>query len=184
MRRKVLASFVKLSVQEIFPNIQYFRNRDGSICGSSPIGFGNSNTQETNSTQNIDFSSLMDASMDNYAKSFSKSSNAVENTDAKAKYIIDSLDKNKNGTISINELNNFNNSNINTTLNKNINTLENQFKIYDINKDGELDIAEIKNVLGQNRYSSQELGQMAKELNENNSEFQKDKPIIQSSDTI
>jgi hypothetical protein len=48
-----MSSFVELSVQETFPNIQYFRNSDGSICGSSPIGFGPTKTIAL--SENMDF---------------------------------------------------------------------------------------------------------------------------------
>lgn len=175
-------SFVTLSVQEMFDNIQYFRNSDGSICGSSPIGFGNTKTAAP--SQDISFSSLVDIFTDNYAKSFSKSSQPDDTVEAQAKYIVASLDKDKNGTISTNELNNFSNSTLNPNLDKKIINLETQFKIYDINQDGELDINEIKNAIGPKRYSSQELSQMAKDLHDNKLESKDDKPIIQSSDTI
>lgn len=175
-------SFVKLSVQEIFDNIQYFRNSDGSICGSSPIGFGN--TKEAAPAQDISFSSLIDVLMDNYAKSFSKSSQPDNTAEAQAQYIVASLDKDKNGTISVDELNNYNNSTLNPNLDKKISNLETQFKIYDINRDGELDIDEIKHAIGKKNYSTQELGQMAKDLHDNNLVSEDDKPIIQVSDLI
>lgn len=177
-----MSSFVKLSVQEIFPNIQYFRNSDGSICGSSHIGFDS--TQNASPPENTDFSSLMDVFMDNYAKSFSKSSKPDKTIEAQAKFIINSLDTDKNGTISTNELNNSKNSDSNSNLKKQISNLEGQFKIYDINKDGELDITEIKSALGSKRYSLQELGKMAKEFNDNTLVNKDDKPIIMESDII
>lgn len=177
-----MSSFVKLSVQEIFPNIQHFRNSDGSICESSPIGFGN--TKNTNQSTDIDFSSLMDSVMDKYAKSFSSSSKPDETTEAQAKYIINSLDSDKNGAVSSDELNDLRNSKLNSNLEKQISNLEDQFKIYDIDHDGELNLTEIKNVLGSKRYSGQELGQMAKEFHDNNLVSKDNKPIIQVSDII
>lgn len=190
-----MASFVTLSVQETFDNIQYFRNSDGSICGSSPIGFGATKktdssqesdftSQKVNPSEEIAFSSLMDAYIDKYAKSFSKSSEPDETAEAQAQYIIKSLDKDKNGTVSTSELSDFKNSKLNSNLYKQINNLESQFKIYDINQDGELNVAEITKALGQKCYSSQELGQMAKEFNSYNPTDKDNKPIIQASDFI
>lgn len=179
-----MASFVKLSVQEIFDNIQHFRNSDGSICESSLIGFGSEQEQKANSTKATDFGSLIDALMDNYAKSFSKSSKPDETVEAQAKYIINILDTDKNGAISKKELYDFENSNSNSNLEKPISDLEDQFKIYDIDKDGELNLTEIKKALGSKNYSSQELSQMSKEFNDNtliNTDY---KPLIQESDTI
>lgn len=177
-----MASFVKLSVQEIFDNIQYFRNKDGSICGSSPIGFGTA--QNANSSNDMDFSSLMDVFLDKYAKSFSNSSKPDEEVDEQAKYIINLLDKDKNNTVSLMEIKNFKGEDLNSNLDKKINNLEDQFKIYDKDNDGELCLAEIKNALGPKRYSLQELSQMAKEFNDNNLISKDDKPIIQPSDAI
>lgn len=177
-----MASFVKLSVQDTFDNIQYFRNSDGSICGSSPIGFGT--TQNANPSKEVAFSSLMDVFMDKYAKSFSKSSTPDETTEAQAKYIVNSLDTDKNGTISTNELNNFKNSNLNSNLDKQIYNLEDQFQIYDIDQDGELNIAEIKNAIGPKCYSNQELSQMAKEFKDNDVISKDAEPTIQASDFI
>lgn len=190
-----MTSFVRLSVQETFDNIQYFRNSDGSICGSSPIGFGASqktdssqesasDSQKANPADEIAFSSVMDAYINKYAKSFSKSSEPDETAEAQAQYIIKSLDKDKDGTLSRNELNDFKNSKLNSNLYKQINDLECQFKIYDINQDGELNVAEITKALGQKCYSSQELGRMAKEFNNYNPANKDDKPIIQASDFI
>lgn len=178
-----MSSFVKLSVQETFPNIQYFRNSDGSICGSSHIGFDT--PQNAGQSKDIDFSSLMDSFMDNYAKSFSKSSKPDETAEAQAKYIINSLDTDKNGTISTNELNDFKNSNLNPNLEKQISNLEDQFNIYDIDQDGALSLTEIDNALVAKCYSAQELSQMAKEFHEDSNLVSKDdKPIIQGSDII
>jgi len=159
-----LGSFVKLSVQEIFGNIQTFKTSDGKSCGSSSIGFGTAqkaNSGDTlNQSDDIDFSSLADAYMDYYAKSFSKSSSPDESVDSQAKYIINLLDKDKNGTVSTEELKNFKSSNTNTDLDKQISNLEDQFQIYDRNQDGVLSLTEIKTALGPDRYSLQELGKI------------------------
>jgi len=173
-----LASFVKLSVQEIFGNIQSFKTNDGKSCGSYPIGFGTTqkvNSADTsNQSNDIDISSLVDAYMNYYAKSFSKSSSPDESIDAQAKYIVNSLDNDKNGTVSTDELKDFKSSNPNTNLDKQIHNLEDQFKIYDRNQDGVLSLAEIKNALGANRYSIQELGKMTKELSSENQQVSKE----------
>lgn len=113
-----MSSFVPLSVQEIFPNIQYFRNSDGSICGSSHIGFGTA--QNASQSKDVNFSSLID----DCTKRFSKSSNPDETVRTQANCIIDSLDTDKNGIISTNELNNFKNLNLNSSLEKQISNIE------------------------------------------------------------
>lgn len=150
-----MVSFIKGNMLDAFDNIQILKF--------------DVEKNEINSTKNSESISLLDELIKNFAHSFSKGTKPDENLEHKAKYIIDTVDQNKNGTVSIDELKEFDSSIVPSEVGAKINDLENNFKLYDIDRNGELSLAEIKKAIGKKQYSLQELKAMA---NENEIEMQ------------
>lgn len=153
---EIMASFVKENMLDAFKNIQSFPS--------------NTIDSKINSTKDTKPILLLDELIKKFAKSFSKGTKPDETVEQEAKYIINLADKDKNGTVSINELNQLDNSTTPCEIETKTNDLKDNFKVYDKDRDGELSLAEIKNALGTSQYSLQELGAMAKEDNVENQE--------------
>lgn len=141
-----MASFVKLNMRDAFENIQTFDQ--------------NVNNCKTSSTTNSESISLLDKLIKNFAKSYSKDSKPDETQEHKAKYIMNLIDQDKSGAVSLAELKNFDSSSVQSEIKANISDFVDNFKIYDVDGSGGLSIAEIKKAIGSGRYSMQELKAM------------------------
>lgn len=146
---EIMASFVKENILDAFKNIQSFPS---NIIDS-----------KINSTKDAKPILLLDELIKKFAQSFSKGTKPDETIDNEAKYILNIADKDKNGTVSFEELNQFDSSAATAEMGTKINNLKDKFRIYDKDQSGELSLAEIKNALGTSQYSLQELGAMADE---------------------
>lgn len=129
----------------------------------------NTENSKTESTTDSESVSILDEYIKNFAKSFSKSEKPDETLDNESKYVLNLVDKDKNGMVTIDELKSFDSSTIASESETKIKDIEENFKTYDQDHSGDLSFAEIKNALGQKQYSLQELRAMA---NENKTENQ------------
>lgn len=155
-----MISFVKLNMLDAFKDVQ---------IQSFKSNVENSKTNSTTgSAKDWDAVSLSDELIEQFAKSFAKSSKPDEDLKQEAKYIMDQVDKDKNGTVSLDELKNFDGSTVTSETGEKIKDLEDKFKIYDKDLSGELSLAEIEKAIGKNQYSMQELKAMAEETKTEN----------------
>ena len=113
--------------------------------------------------------SLAMLAVENFAKSFDKGNDDDDANTKEANAIISAADADKSGSVSLDELKNFDKSTCASEMADKINDLINNFKSYDKNGDGALDLNEIKSVIGDKQYSLQELRQMAADANKENS---------------
>lgn len=155
-----MVSFVSANMQDAFENIQSFKTNAINIK-KNVESFSQTDTAEQTTTV-----SLVDEIIKKFADSYSKDNKSEDNVEQEAKNIIDNVDTDKNGTMSLDELNAFDISTVSSELGAKINGLRNQFKTYDKNNDGELCLAEVKNAIGKKQYSMQELKAMAKALSQ------------------
>lgn len=142
-----MVSFVKANMLDAFENIQSFNSNVG--------------ISKVNSTVKTTPIKLLDELVEKFAQSFAKGTAPDEAQENEAKYLRDLVDKNKNGTVSINELESFDSSNLSSEAGTKINDLKDKFKLYDKDQSGELSLTEIKNAIGKKQYSLQELKAMS-----------------------
>lgn len=150
-----MVSFVKANMLDAFDNIQSFTIIDNPSKINPTI--------KTNASTKTESTSLVDELLEKFAQSFSKGSKPDEKLEQDAKYIIDLVDKDKNGTVSLDELSKFDSTKLPSEIGTKISDLCEKFKIYDRDRSGELGLAEIKSAIGKTQYSMQELKAMANE---------------------
>ncbi len=94
-------TFVTLHVKDMFDNIQHFRNSDGSITNSSPIGFGPD--RYTDTSADTDFSSVINDYMD---KSKPDIANTIEKSLDKQSHSnqFSTCDTNNDGVLTMDEI--------------------------------------------------------------------------------
>ena len=117
-----MVSFVYANMLDAFENIQSFNS--------------NVDISKVNSTTKKASIPLLDELLKKFAQSFAKGTAPDETQEDEAKYIRDLVDKNKNGTVSINELENFDSSNLPSETGTKIKDLQDKFKLYDKDQSG------------------------------------------------
>lgn len=119
-------------------------------------------------TEAIDASQLIQLSLKNFISSFDKSDKDFEKKiEEKVKGLISSADKDKNGSLSKDELSAINTKD-NPELAKAVNSLINGFATYDSNNDKELSAGELKDAFKKlnKEFSLQDIAKIAKEHEE------------------
>lgn len=163
-----MVSFVRENMLDAFKDVQIqsFKYNVGSSNNNTSITTTNTtttNTTTTNTSSDSESVSLLDELIERFARSFSKDAKADDNKEQEAKNILNLVDKDQDGTISIGELQTFDTSTVSSETKNQIKDLESKFKIYDKDGSGELSLAEIKKAICAKQYSLQELGAMANE---------------------
>ena len=93
-------TFVTLHVKDMFDNIQHFRNSDGTICGSSPIGF--EPDRYADAANNADFNSVINNFMDNSKPDIA---NATDKQTSNNQF--STCDTNHDGALTMDEIKDF-----------------------------------------------------------------------------
>lgn len=134
----------------------------GGVSSYSCLGAPSENSK-TNSTDNVTMAQIMQALLDNFAKSYDKTEESAEDKAKKQmiKDLVSKADKDKDGSLSMDELEAVDSSQNPKEANL-VNDLINSFKTLDKNCDGELSIKEMEGLIKHKAFSAQELAQMFK----------------------
>lgn len=136
-----------------------------SIGAASNSAYSLDSTQNSKSSNsaNVTMAQIMQALLDNFAKSYDKSEKSAEDKEKKQmiKDLLAKADKDKDGSLSMDELKTVDTKGDAQVTNL-VSELINSFKVLDQNSDGELSLKEMEVVAKRKAFSPQELAQMFK----------------------